>query len=540
MAIGEKIQELRKSKGLSQEQLSLEIGVSRQAVSKWESNQSFPDIDKIVMLSEFFGVSTDYILLDSVDTQEPKTAKDEAAEEKTPIEKKSKKIKVILLSVLTVVLISVAVISVILATSELIPPIGNSAVNNSGNGDYSNESDGYGFYGYTHYRIEVGGYNAAVSFSLNDDSGEIGMNKSTIKTADGKVYIVTDIGPTSNKRNTSDYVECTSDVTVKEIYIDGRLVWKDGLEITPIVYDIFNAKREDIDEAFSGYSEIAYLTGLDEDISAELTHTDIYASANRVVYEKQLGLDNVYLERIKEECTMSAYMLLGVIGKLEAVDFKFLSENGDEISFSVTEDDADEFYGGDIKELGKDIVVLQNFVNDRVGGLLRCFFEDYYYDNFLRGNPYYQDIAVCPIVETPSIKTVKVRCFFGDNYLVATQSAFLIQERLGWQSSSYGNMHIDEKTFGVSILNNSASQSHDMAYIDFIAVDLDGNEYAFENSRFYTRDIFAGKYTIEFPENYDVSDKIPSVEVSIIEKNNTYYIYDGNSKTYTPAVPLSK
>lgn len=65
MTIGAKIQILRKQKGLSQEQLAEELGVSRQAVSKWEAEQSIPDIDKIIVLSDFFGVTTDYILRDA-------------------------------------------------------------------------------------------------------------------------------------------------------------------------------------------------------------------------------------------------------------------------------------------------------------------------------------------------------------------------------------------------------------------------------------------------------------------------------------------
>lgn len=62
MKLAERIQNLRKIKGLSQEDLAGEIGVSRQAVSKWESGQSTPDLDKIILLSDFFGVSTDYLL----------------------------------------------------------------------------------------------------------------------------------------------------------------------------------------------------------------------------------------------------------------------------------------------------------------------------------------------------------------------------------------------------------------------------------------------------------------------------------------------
>jgi len=62
MTIEERIQELRKSKGLSQEQLAEMLGVSRQAVSKWESGQSLPEVEKLIAMGEFFGVTIDYIL----------------------------------------------------------------------------------------------------------------------------------------------------------------------------------------------------------------------------------------------------------------------------------------------------------------------------------------------------------------------------------------------------------------------------------------------------------------------------------------------
>ncbi len=62
MNLADRIQSLRKAKGISQEQLADQIGVSRQAVSKWESEQSTPDLDKIILLSEFFHVTTDYLL----------------------------------------------------------------------------------------------------------------------------------------------------------------------------------------------------------------------------------------------------------------------------------------------------------------------------------------------------------------------------------------------------------------------------------------------------------------------------------------------
>ena len=61
MNIADRIQLLRKAKGISQEVLADQIGVSRQAVSKWESEQSMPDLEKIILLSDYFETTTDQI-----------------------------------------------------------------------------------------------------------------------------------------------------------------------------------------------------------------------------------------------------------------------------------------------------------------------------------------------------------------------------------------------------------------------------------------------------------------------------------------------
>lgn len=75
MNLADRIQYLRKQKGYSQEELADKIGVSRQAVSKWESEQSTPDLDKIIAMSEIFEVTTDYILkgVESVSPSNSKT-----------------------------------------------------------------------------------------------------------------------------------------------------------------------------------------------------------------------------------------------------------------------------------------------------------------------------------------------------------------------------------------------------------------------------------------------------------------------------------
>ena len=67
MILADKIIELRKKNGWSQEELSEKLGVSRQAVSKWEGAQSVPDIQRILEMSRLFGVSTDYLLKDDMD-----------------------------------------------------------------------------------------------------------------------------------------------------------------------------------------------------------------------------------------------------------------------------------------------------------------------------------------------------------------------------------------------------------------------------------------------------------------------------------------
>ena len=70
MTFSEKISALRKQKGWSQEELAEKLMVTRQAVSKWESAQSMPDLDKLVQLSEALDVSTDYLLMGSEPSKE--------------------------------------------------------------------------------------------------------------------------------------------------------------------------------------------------------------------------------------------------------------------------------------------------------------------------------------------------------------------------------------------------------------------------------------------------------------------------------------
>lgn len=84
MRFEEKLINLRKQKGLSQEELAEQLGVSRQAVSRWELGQTLPDIVNLVQLCELFGVSADYLVKDEA------TRKSSADGNENPEEAKKK------------------------------------------------------------------------------------------------------------------------------------------------------------------------------------------------------------------------------------------------------------------------------------------------------------------------------------------------------------------------------------------------------------------------------------------------------------------
>ncbi len=84
MILADKLIDLRKKRGWSQEELAEQLGVSRQSVSKWESAQSVPDMERVLQLSELFGVTTDYLLKDSIESvAKPSEDRASAAKERT-------------------------------------------------------------------------------------------------------------------------------------------------------------------------------------------------------------------------------------------------------------------------------------------------------------------------------------------------------------------------------------------------------------------------------------------------------------------------
>lgn len=78
MTFGEKLQTLRQRAGMSQDALAERLNVSRQAVSRWERDETMPETDKVVALADIFGVTTDYLLRPEVERQTP------PAEDKPP------------------------------------------------------------------------------------------------------------------------------------------------------------------------------------------------------------------------------------------------------------------------------------------------------------------------------------------------------------------------------------------------------------------------------------------------------------------------
>ncbi|SHH32499.1 DNA-binding transcriptional regulator, XRE-family HTH domain [Anaerosphaera aminiphila DSM 21120] len=128
MEISERLQKLRKENNLSQEELANKLELSRQAISKWESGITSPDIKNIIKLSEIYGVSTDYILLGRENNNESiKDKNEDFISQDIPIKSKKKK------SVLSWVLFSMFILFLIVLIFNFIVPANITKVNNLNN-----------------------------------------------------------------------------------------------------------------------------------------------------------------------------------------------------------------------------------------------------------------------------------------------------------------------------------------------------------------------------------------------------------------------
>lgn len=122
MNLGEKLFELRKAKNLTQDEVAEKLNVTRQTVSKWETNQSTPDFDKIVPISELFEIGVEELL-----TGKLKEEKQVEKEEKvlTKQEAKEKSAKVVSGSIFIYIL-AVALIMILVPVKHVNPIVASS------------------------------------------------------------------------------------------------------------------------------------------------------------------------------------------------------------------------------------------------------------------------------------------------------------------------------------------------------------------------------------------------------------------------------
>ncbi len=130
--ISEKIYMLRKKNNLSQEELAEKIGVSRQAISKWESGTSLPEIEKLISLSEYFNVSIDYLVKEQAEDEQMEEKPKSADEIKPQNRATARRIGLVICVVGIACLILWGVVSVVLpanieqiSTSSMIQIDGN-------------------------------------------------------------------------------------------------------------------------------------------------------------------------------------------------------------------------------------------------------------------------------------------------------------------------------------------------------------------------------------------------------------------------------
>jgi transcriptional regulator with XRE-family HTH domain len=123
MNFPEKLKSLRKQKGLSQEEFAERFDVSRQAVSKWESGRSVPELEKIVRMSEFFQVSTDHLLHDDPTETVPAIAETEAIPDENEPSRGSRTKRILcLIAAIGVILLTIALVLIRISSNGEMDP----------------------------------------------------------------------------------------------------------------------------------------------------------------------------------------------------------------------------------------------------------------------------------------------------------------------------------------------------------------------------------------------------------------------------------
>lgn len=118
MIFREKLVQLRKSRNLTQEQLAEELGVSRQAVSRWEAGDSTPDMLNLLGICDLFGVSSDYLIHDNYESNDDMPIVKEKNEQISDVKLKKKKLHLIAAIGFTISTISFGICSGISTTLE--------------------------------------------------------------------------------------------------------------------------------------------------------------------------------------------------------------------------------------------------------------------------------------------------------------------------------------------------------------------------------------------------------------------------------------
>lgn len=119
MKLHDKIYELRKKEGLSQEALAEKLGVSRQSVSKWETGEATPEVSKLLSLSKLFGVTTDYLLDDEAEEEKevemPSSSFEVTSVNEAPPKKSKNSARKLLIALLICILLCIFVLPLIMA-----------------------------------------------------------------------------------------------------------------------------------------------------------------------------------------------------------------------------------------------------------------------------------------------------------------------------------------------------------------------------------------------------------------------------------------
>jgi transcriptional regulator with XRE-family HTH domain len=111
MSFGENLLKLRKGKNLSQDELGEQLNVSRQTISKWELNETTPDMDKLILLSEFFNVSIDELIKGQ--NPEPRVENDTIEIKVTKTKKTTRDIVFLVLKIFGIIVGTILLVDII-------------------------------------------------------------------------------------------------------------------------------------------------------------------------------------------------------------------------------------------------------------------------------------------------------------------------------------------------------------------------------------------------------------------------------------------